>query len=290
MPLVSFVLGSYNRLPFLKLTLESIRSEAAGIDHEIIIVDGGSSDGSVNWLTQQKDVVSIIQHNRGEWRGKPIKKRSWGYFMNLAFKAAQGKYILMLSDDALFVPGSVQHGLDLFEQESAAGRRIGAAAFYFRDFPYNKSYYVLYAAKDKLYVNHGLYLRDALESIGWIDEERYRFYSADADLCLRLWQAGYEVIDSPGSIVEHYHHVGILRTTDNTAMRQDGQVLFDRWRDVYEGIENPPDPRFLIYKDATQTAQQFYQALPLRVRVERYVRGRWGRVKHKLLGMNAERS
>lgn len=289
MPLVSFVLGSYNRLPFLKLTLESIRSEAAPIEHEIIVVDGGSTDGSVNWLTQQKDVVSIIQHNRGEWRGKLLKRRSWGYFMNLAFKAAQGKYILMISDDALFVPGSVQRGLDLFEQECAAGRRIGGSAFYFRDFPHNKSYYVLYAAKDKLYVNHGLYLREALESVGWIDEERYRFYSADADLCLKLWQAGYEVIDSPGSIVEHYHHVGIIRTTDNTVMLQDGQAFFDRWRTGFEGVENPPEPRFLQYVDATQTAQQFYQAVPLRSRVERYLRRHLGRVRGKLRVMGVLR-
>jgi GT2 family glycosyltransferase len=289
MPVVSFVLGSYNRLPFLKLTLESIRSEAAAIDHEIIVVDGGSTDGSVNWLTQQKDVVSIIQHNRGEWRGKPINRRSWGYFMNLAFKAAQGKYILMISDDALFVPGSVQRGLDRFEQECAAGRRIGGMAFYFRDFPHTKSYYVLFAAKDKVYINHGLYLREALASVGWIDEERYRFYSADADLCLKLWQAGYEVIDNPGSIVEHYHHVGIIRTTDKTVMLEDGQTLFDRWRDVFEDVEQPPEPRFLVYLDETQTAQRFYRAVPLLSRIERYMRRQLGRMRGKLRVMGVLR-
>jgi glycosyltransferase involved in cell wall biosynthesis len=62
---VSIVLGSYNRLPFLKLTIESIRREMENSAHEIIVVDGGSTDGSMEWLIQQKDVLTIIQNNRG---------------------------------------------------------------------------------------------------------------------------------------------------------------------------------------------------------------------------------
>src|SRR4051794_30500166 len=79
-PTVSLVLGTYNRLPFLEQAIESIRQNGASTSFEIIIVDGGSTDGTVDWLVQQKDVVTIIQHNRGEFRGQPIRRRSWGYF------------------------------------------------------------------------------------------------------------------------------------------------------------------------------------------------------------------
>lgn len=64
-PVVNVVLGSYNRKRFLKLTIDSIRKELESCDfsHEIIVVDGGSTDGAIGWLSKQKDIVSIIQHN-----------------------------------------------------------------------------------------------------------------------------------------------------------------------------------------------------------------------------------
>ena len=49
------------------------------------------TDATIRWLARQKDIVSIIQHNRGKWQGKPIERRSWGYFMNQGFKCARGK-------------------------------------------------------------------------------------------------------------------------------------------------------------------------------------------------------
>jgi glycosyltransferase involved in cell wall biosynthesis len=55
---------------------------------EIIVVDGGSEDGTLEWLIRQKDIITIVQHNRGEFNGKPVKRKSWGYFMNPCFKAA----------------------------------------------------------------------------------------------------------------------------------------------------------------------------------------------------------
>lgn len=104
-PGVSIVLGSYNRKKFLQLTIENVREEITHADFpcEIIVVDGGSTDNTISWLISQKDIVTIIQHNRGTWKGKKIQRRSWGYFMNLGFKCAQYKYICMLGSGALTV-------------------------------------------------------------------------------------------------------------------------------------------------------------------------------------------
>ena len=80
---LSIVIGSYNRLHFLQLVIDAIRKEmdVLNIRHEIIVVDGGSVDGSMGWLIRQKNIITIIQHNRGFWRGRNIERRSWGYFM-----------------------------------------------------------------------------------------------------------------------------------------------------------------------------------------------------------------
>ena len=232
--IVSVVLGSYNRFEFLQLTIESIRREVAGLAHEIIVVDGGSTDGALAWLLAQKDIITILQHNRGEWDGKQLERRSWGYFMNLAFKCAQGKYICMVSDDALFVPGSLRRGIELCEQEQSKGHKIGAAAFYFRDWPRDAAYHVSCTLGNKLYVNHGLYLNPALEEVGYIDEETCQFYNADGDVCLSLWQAGYEVIVAPDSYVEHYPHANeAVRSTNEVLHKQDLQRYLKKWTNVF---------------------------------------------------------
>lgn len=228
--LFSVVLGSYNRGRLLRHAIESVRDSGAFARHEIIVVDGGSTDGSLEWLVQQKDIVTIVQHNRGEFRGVPIERRSWGYFMNLGFKAAQGKYILMISDDCILLPGAIERGISKFE-ERLKRRRVGGVAFYFRNWPEETEYYVQRTLGGRLMVNHGLFLRKALEEIGWADEESYQFYKADGDLCLRLWQAGYEIIDAPGAFVEHYvdsqEHVRLL---NNKTLEQDKKTYSSRWK------------------------------------------------------------
>src|SRR5205814_3087641 len=127
---------------FLEPAIESVRSNGTRAPYELIVVDGGSTDGSVAWLTSQNDVVTIVQHNRGEFRGQPVRRRSWGYFMNLGFKCAQGRYVLMISDDCLLVPGAIDLGLARFADLEAEGRLIGGVAFYYRNWPNERAYYV----------------------------------------------------------------------------------------------------------------------------------------------------
>lgn len=257
---VSVVLGSFNRRAFLKATLESVRENDMDFPYEIIVVDGGSSDGSLRYLAGQKDVITIIQHNRGEFRGKKIERRSWGYFMNLGFKAAQGKYILMISDDCLLIPGAIKNGVEEFKRRLAQGVKLGALAFYWRNWPDQERYWVGLTLGDKMFVNHGLYLRSALEEVGWIDEERYRFYHADGDLCLKLWQNGYEVADSRNSFVEHFTHANhTIRKENLISQQNDWQAYLDRWLNIYydPNKSNSADWLYMDYFDETHTVRSF---------------------------------
>ncbi|MEA2470296.1 MAG: hypothetical protein QOE38_1295 [Thermoleophilaceae bacterium] len=227
---VSVVIGTYNRLRYLRATLESVRDELAGTAHEIIVVDGGSDDGTIRWLTAQKDVISIVQHNRGTWRGKQIERRSWGYFMNLGFKAAQGRYVCMLSDDCLVIPGAI-----------TAGLRLGApvVAFYWRDFPVDGRYKVGVTYGERLFVNHGLYAREALEQVGYIDEDKFAFYHADGDLALRLAEAGYPCVASDDSYIEHYADANpAVRASNLGRQRADWEAYSARWGKLEEPSES----------------------------------------------------
>ncbi len=257
---ISVVLGSYNRLKFLKLTIDSIREEIKKINSEIIVVDGGSDDGTLDWLMQQKDIITIVQHNRGKWLGKKIERRSWGYFMNLGFKCAQGKYICMLSDDCLVIPGAIKNGYKLFEKKLNDGEKIGAIAFYWRDWLVQDQYHVGYTLDNKLYINHGMYLKDALEDVNYLDEETYFFYNGDGDVCLKMWQKGYEIIESQDSFIEHYPHANLnVRKSNCKKQRLDNSNYFNKWENVFYNRKehNIGKIRYKSFYDPDNTAYKF---------------------------------
>lgn len=233
---VSIVLGTYNRFELLKLAIESIRANGIERPYEIIVVDGGSSDGTLDWLMRQTDIISIVQHNRVG--GK--RRRNWGYFMNLAFKAAQGKYVLMLSDDCLLLEGSVERGLAHAESLEREGRPIGGVAFYFRDWPIDRAYHVQKTLGGMLMVNHGLFSKEALAAVDYAEEDAYSFYKADSDLALKLWHAGYEIVDCPTAFVEHFLlPEEELRIANNETLERDRQQLIARWHDIYVDRDFP---------------------------------------------------
>ncbi len=262
--LISVVLGTYNRLKFLKLTIESIRKELEDIQHEIIVVDGGSNDGTLEWLLKQKDIILIVQHNHGIWKGRKIPGRPWGYFMNLTLKDAQGKYVCMLSDDSLIIPGAIINGYNLFENNLKEGKKVGAVAFYFRDWPEDEKYYVNFTIDNTMMVNHGLFLKKALEDIGYIDEENYFFYHADDDLSLKLKQSGYYCIDSPNSYVEHSLHINeSLRGTNSQVENRDFKNLLTKWKKVYSinETEKIHHKTYRKYSDPNKTVDNFKHLL-----------------------------
>jgi len=229
---ISYVLGSYNRKGFLKLAVESIRNEIvnSGLSSEIIVIDGGSTDGTVDWLKSQKNIILILQHNRGMWKNKPIDRKNWGYFMNLGFKCSQGKYICMISDDCIILPGSVKNGVELFESELKNKKKIGSVAFYFRDWPYAKKYHVNINF-EKLYVNHGLYLKSALEEVSFADEETYKFYGADIDMVMKMYDSGYNCIASKESFVEHFADANnLIKKSNMVTATEDAKNLKNKWK------------------------------------------------------------
>jgi GT2 family glycosyltransferase len=227
----------------------------------------------------QKDIITIIQYNRGTFQGKEIKRKSWGYFMNLGFKCAKGEYILMISDDCLILPDSINNGIFHFDDLRIKNMKVGALAFYWRNWPEQKEYMVGLTF-NKIFVNHGLYLKSALEEISYIDEEYYEFYHADGDLCLRLYEKGYEVLATENSYIEHYSHANLkVRKSNFLLQSEDWKKYQLRWKNII----NSSAEIFIHkidkhYEDKSKT----YRNFPIKERIKLQLQKRFEKYKNAL--------
>ena len=169
--------------------------------------------------------------------------------MNLGFKCAKGKYICMVSDDCIVLPNAIKNGIELFEASLNSGEKVGAMAFYWKDWPTNYKYEIRRTLENNLYVNQGMYLKQALEEVGYIDEDTYMFYFADCDLCLKMLQKGYKCIESPDSYILHYAHANKeVRGSNSVFFQEEFENFKDRWEGIYydREIDNYIDK--ILYK------------------------------------------
>jgi glycosyltransferase involved in cell wall biosynthesis len=263
-PLISIVLGSFNRRRYLPCTINSIRDNNILVPYEIIVIDGGSKDGSLRWLLRQKDIITIVQHNHGFWKGQSIPKRSWGYYMNIAFKATHGKYIVMISDDCILLPGAIQNAYNFFEKQIVMGHKIGGLAFYFRHWPvFEKKYFVMKLFGLYYNVNHGMYLRSVIEKIGWFDEDNYYFKSGDSDLSIRIYKAGYNIVPLKESLVEHSFFAHQKQSLDKKAdCTISEQTLIQKWGQFFKG-EKTIDKEYIQIPQTHRITYNFIKAEPI---------------------------
>ena len=66
---VATIVITFNRLELLKKTINGLRNQSYPID-EIIVVNNGSTDGTLKWLTDQDDLFVVTQENTGSSGGQ----------------------------------------------------------------------------------------------------------------------------------------------------------------------------------------------------------------------------
>lgn len=188
---LSIVTGTYNRLPHLQKMVSSCRSSVGNLKFEFIIVDGGSTDGTIGWCKKQRDVKLIEQ---GELLGG-IKA------FNVGCEMARGYYVAILNDDIEVVDDTLYRGVSYLR----ANPWCGQVAFE------NRVVGTGDAKRQKLSSWAGLLYGQCCitpkwlgDYAGWWGDEGMRTYGGDTRLSLRLWELGYPTIHVDGcAIIDH---------------------------------------------------------------------------------------
>ena len=106
--LVSVIIPTYNRLPFLVPALNSVLEQTCRI-HEIIVVDDGSTDGTVEFLLKNFPAVSVIsQKNQGVSSAR-----------NTGIRQATGEWIALLDSDDIWLPEKIEKQVHFLSQNKS---------------------------------------------------------------------------------------------------------------------------------------------------------------------------
>ncbi len=110
MPTVSVLIPSYNHARFLPQCLQSVFDQTY-TDYEIVVVDDGSRDNSVEILQSYGDRIRLfVQENRGTY---PT--------LNRLIAESQGKYLAVLNSDDLWAPTKLEKQVAVLDQKPEVG-------------------------------------------------------------------------------------------------------------------------------------------------------------------------
>ncbi len=248
---ISLVIINSNGKGLLKACLDSLPVACEGITWEAVVVDNGSTDGSVEMMRREYPDTPFVANrdNRGFTRAN-----------NQGLAIARGRYLVLLNNDTEAKPDSFAAAvryLDEHKDIGAAGLKLlntdGTRQLSCRRFPsFQQALFNRYSLLTRLFPNNAYsrsYLmtdldedENAVRDVDWVSgaclifrrslydrigplDERYWMYSEDVDYCLRVWKAGLRVSYVPVGAV--FHHIG--QDTGNYPFK----LMIERHRSMY---------------------------------------------------------
>jgi len=225
---LSVIIVSYNVRKYLKQALISVAGAAREINHEVIVVDNHSTDGSDDMICHEFNTVKLI-----------VSEVNAGFATacNRGIRASSGDFILILNPDTVVAPEALTRALTFMHTHTdagAAGARLTDGNGIFlpeskRGFPSPLTSLFKFSGLGRLfprssffnayYLGHlpenevcradiltGAFMlirREALEAAGLFDTGFF-LYGEDIDMSWRIRKAGYYNYYLPDVHVVHF--------------------------------------------------------------------------------------
>ncbi len=223
-PTVSVIVPTLNERAYIRDLLDSIEQQDYGNIAEVLIVDGGSDDGTRDILERHTSVAELVDNPN-------VTAAS---AMNVGIEHAKGEVIVRLDAHARYEPDYVRRCVEVLEEtgadnvggpmrpvgRSAFGRAVaavttsrfgvGPGAFHFE-----------VDRRDVDTVFLGCWPREVLERLGGFDTEQLQWAAEDHELNYRLTESGGRIVldpsirsvyfprETPWSLARQYFNYGI---------------------------------------------------------------------------------
>ena len=248
-PLVSIVIPNFNGRQLLVDCLESVRCQTYP-RREVIVVDNGSTDGSVDWLRREYPEVRLVAlpENRGFAGG-----------CNAGIRAALGEFIVTLNNDVRLEPTWLDEMVHVAARRADVGMVAAKMLFSYNPRLVDSTGISVDRAGMAWHLNGGssndfvederevfgpcagaaLYRRALFDDVGTFDEDFF-CYLEDVDLAWRAQAAGWRCLYTPRARAFHHH--------SSTAVEDSPFKRFHLGRNkVWLIAKNYPSPAVWLY-------------------------------------------
>lgn len=218
---LSIIIVNYNGVKYIEKCCELLLRNLPNCEHEIILVDNHSTDGSLEIIkTKYKDVINIIEceKNYGPAGGR-----------NIGARGAKGEYLLFLDHDTFINENTIPVMMRLLEDKNVGivgckllnedgshqpsakrfprfSREIFSAFLLNRIFKNSRFSYVINSDKtiDVEWVSGPCFLmkKETFLNVNGFDED-YFYGAEEADICYRAIKQGWRVVYTPEAEAVH---------------------------------------------------------------------------------------
>ncbi len=207
---VSAVIVAYGPDPWLGRSVQAVL-DSTGVEADVVVVDNGGTEGAVDAL-EGRDRVTVV---------RPGTNVGFAAGSNLGVAASTGELVALVNPDALVAPDALAELAVVARRPEVA---LATASVRLADHPDrlnsagNDVHFlgVSWSGRfDEPAADHDrqervtaasgtgvMARRQVWDALGGLAEELFAYYE-DADLSLRAWQRGWEVVYVPTAVVTH---------------------------------------------------------------------------------------